>query len=117
MCPVCFVNYVPGLYQVFRHPYQRAVPSRNACTLLIEVERLKRLVSTRQAVGSAPATQHLKVPGRDMRLDGVAVMQLPVGSRAIRNLMSAGTGLIAASRQPKSTKKGNSLHWKTSTNN
>jgi hypothetical protein len=74
ICPVCthFSPHVPSICflkaphlrhllrssPVFRHPSQRAVPSRNACTLLIEVERLKRLVSTRQAVGSVTATQH-----------------------------------------------------------
>jgi len=34
MCPVQSVTYVPGLYMpVFRHPSQRAVPSRNALPL------------------------------------------------------------------------------------
>jgi hypothetical protein len=82
------------------HP-QRDVPSRNTCTLLIEAWDVKRLGLDPADRRECPRNAAHKSAGEDMRLDGLAVMQLPAGSRAIRNEMSAGTGLIVASREPK----------------
>jgi hypothetical protein len=94
----------------------RRKPATN-CTLLIEAWTFKTFSLSPAGRRERLRNAARKMPRGDMRLDGLAVMQVPVGSRAFCNEMSASTGLIAASREPKSNKKGNSLHWKTWTNN
>lgn len=69
---------------VFRsHPQRRRSLSATPVPFLLRLRRpnvLPQTGSRRERLRNAVR----KAPGEDMRLDGLAVMQRPVGSRAIR---------------------------------